>query len=228
MSQYEDHSDDTALAGEYVLHLLEAEARATFEARLASEPALRDLVRDWEAQLGPLAEQVAPVAPPARVKARLDRTLFAPTPKRAAPLWAWVTGGLVAASLTLGVVTFGPALLWDVPQTPTYTASVAAEDGTLVVAARFISETGALELVREAGAARPGRVLELWLIAEGAAAPVSLGVLSEAVETQVTLSPETAEKLANGLLAISDEPPGGSPTGAPTGDVLAVGPLTDV
>jgi len=30
------------------------------------------------------------------------------------------------------------------------------------------------------------------------------------------------------VLAISDEPPGGSPTGAPTGAVLAVGAVTTI
>lgn len=30
------------------------------------------------------------------------------------------------------------------------------------------------------------------------------------------------------VLALSDEPPGGSPTGAPTGDVLAVGEVLDI
>jgi len=34
-------------------------------------------------------------------------------------------------------------------------------------------------------------------------------------------------RVAGAVLAISDEPEGGSPTGAPTGDVLAVGPVQE-
>ena len=81
---------------------------------------------------------------------------------------------------------------------------------------------------RTAGAAVPGRVLELWLIA-GDNPPVSLGVLPEAASAEVQLTPDLVAALAAGTLpinlAISDEPPGGSTTGAPTGAVLAMGPV---
>lgn len=226
MSQHEDHKDDAALAGEYVLHLLDAEERASFEARLALEPALRELVRDWDQSLVSLAEGTPPVTPPAEVKDKLQATLFpeAAQPKRS--LWSWLAGGVAVAAIAVGAVLLTPDLLQDPSFDPTFTASVAAGDGTLVVAARFIAETGALELTREAGAARPGRVLELWLIAEGTDTPVSLGVLPAEADTQITVAPDIAQRLVNGVLAISDEPPGGSPTGAPTGEVLAAGPVT--
>jgi len=68
-----------------------------------------------------------------------------------------------------------------------------------------------LQLQRQAGGALPGRVLELWLIAEGAAAPVSLGVLPEAQDAQIIMPDTIAVQIASGLLAISDEPQGGSP-----------------
>jgi anti-sigma-K factor RskA len=71
-------------------------------------------------------------------------------------------------------------------------------------------------------------VLELWLI-EGDAAPVSLGVLPEAPQARVPLDRALAARIAAGaLLAISDEPEGGSPTGAPTGAVLAAGPVQEI
>ena len=228
MSPQEDHSDEAALAGEYVLRLLDEEAHQAFEARLTGDPALREHVRAWEEEFSLLAEDIAPVTPPARLKADLHATLFPAAPKATSPLRAWLTGGFVAAGLALGAVFLVPATLDSIAPQPSLVASVAAEDGSLVVAARFIAETNALELVREAGAARQGRVLELWLIAEGADAPVSLGVLSDAVETRVDLPAALAVQLANGVLAISDEPPGGSPTGAPTGDVLAVGPVAGI
>ena len=228
MSDAEDHmDDDAALAGEYVLHLLDGEERAAFEARLAAEPALRALVREWDESLVTLAEEVPPVAPPAAVKARLQASLFpdAVRPKR--PLWAWLGGGIAVAAIAVAALVLTPSLLQDPGFEPTFTANVAADDGSLVVAARFIAETRALEVSRTAGTARPGRVLELWLIAEGSDAPVSLGVLAEGADTRIELPADVAGLLANGTLAISDEPVGGSPTGAPTGDVLAVGPVTN-
>jgi len=225
MSQQEDHNDDAALAGEYVLHLLDEEERAAFEARLALEPALRDLVRGWDESFVSMAEGIPPVTPPTMLKDKLQAALFLDAAKPKRSLWSWLVGGVAVAAIVVGAVLLTPALLQDPSFDPTFTASVAAGDGTLIVAARFIAETGALELTREAGAARHGRVLELWLIAEGTDTPVSLGVLPAEADAQIDVSPEIAERLANGLLAISDEPPGGSPTGVPTGEVLAVGPV---
>ena len=227
MSQEEDHNDDTALAGEYVLNLLEDDERAAFEARLVAEAALRDRVREWDESLVDLVAGVSPVPPPPMVKDRLQATLFPETIRRKRSLWTWLTGS-IAVAIIVGFVVLMPSLLQETAYEPTFTASVAAEDGTLVVAAHFIAETKALELVRETGDARPGRVLELWLIAEGSDAPMSLGVLPDDAETRFTLSPDVAQQLTNGVLAISDEPSGGSPTGAPTGDVLAIGPVTSL
>jgi anti-sigma-K factor RskA len=68
----------------------------------------------------------------------------------------------------------------------------------------------------------PDRVLELWAAA-GSNPPRSLGLISASNATVVgrtRLPPGTDH------LAVSLEPPGGSPTGAPTGPVLYVGKLT--
>ena len=71
-------------------------------------------------------------------------------------------------------------------------------------------------------ALQPDRALELWAAA-GAGAPRSLGLISASgasVVRKAVLPPGTDH------LAVSLEPPGGSPTGAPTGPVLYVGKLT--
>jgi anti-sigma-K factor RskA len=86
-------------------------------------------------------------------------------------------------------------------------------------------DTTELRLTRTAGDAAEGRVLQLWAIA-GAAAPVSLGVLPADPTTAVILPEALRADVAGLVLAVSDEPPGGSPTGAPTGAVLAVGQVS--
>ncbi|MFT5948474.1 MAG: anti-sigma-K factor RskA, partial [Paracoccaceae bacterium] len=83
-----------------------------------------------------------------------------------------------------------------------------------------------LSITRIAGAAVPGRVLELWLIAEGAAAPVSLGVMPDITPATLSVRKELRTLMIGGTLAISDEPLGGSLTGAPTGAVLATGKIS--
>jgi anti-sigma-K factor RskA len=73
-----------------------------------------------------------------------------------------------------------------------------------------------------------GRVPELWLIpADGK--PRALGLLQ--ADHAVTLAmPAALSPLAtsNSVLAVSLEPQGGSPTGQPTGPVIASGKLENL
>ena len=68
-----------------------------------------------------------------------------------------------------------------------------------------------------------GRSLELWALPRGAQ-PKSLGVLAGA-RSDLKLVAVADRSLGDvPALAISLEPPGGSPTGQPTGPVLYTGP----
>ena len=70
-------------------------------------------------------------------------------------------------------------------------------------------------------------MLELWAILPDQA-PVSLGVLPDSETTRILVPAELRSQAAQITLAISDEPVGGSPTGAPTGDVLAAGAMSEL
>ncbi len=71
-----------------------------------------------------------------------------------------------------------------------------------------------------------GKAHELWALPEGGA-PVSLGLLPQAGEQRRVLTPAQQAALAGAKqIAVSLEPEGGSPTGAPTGPVLLVAPLS--
>lgn len=237
--------DDSALAAEYVLRLLDAEAAAEVEARLVAEPALRARVAFWEAEFAPMAEALAPVAPPAALRSRLMAEIAGESAARTAPRgparerprrptrdpaqrpWSWfVLPPLTAAAAAFALVFFTTGQIGPPPE-PAFRAEIASEDGSLRIAAGLVHDDNSLRVVRAAGAAPAGRVLELWVIAEGAEAPVSLGVLPEEAESRLTLAPEIAALIPGGVLAVSDEPPGGSPTGAPTGTVRAVGPFSE-
>jgi anti-sigma-K factor RskA len=71
-----------------------------------------------------------------------------------------------------------------------------------------------------------GRSTQLWLIPAGKA-PISVGVF---VPDHAAVLPLSAQLLAQlgptASLAVSYEPPGGSPTGQPTGMVIAKGAIS--
>jgi anti-sigma-K factor RskA len=73
--------------------------------------------------------------------------------------------------------------------------------------------------------AGPAQSYELWLIPAEGGAPVSLAVLGS-LDAKLTLPAQQAARLTRGAkLAVSVEPAGGSPTGAPTGPVLFAGAI---
>ncbi|WP_412506892.1 anti-sigma factor domain-containing protein [Roseovarius sp. SYSU LYC5161] len=228
MSEQTPYDDESVLAAEYALGLLEGPEAQLAQARMAEDPDFADLVRAWEAELAGIAEEVTPVDPPPRVLTALQRDIFGHQDR---PWWQKiglipsVVGAAAAAVLVLIAVEFG-MVDTGAPPVADYRADLASEDSDLVVAAAYLEDTGELLVDRRAGAARPDRALEVWLIPEGAA-PISLGVLPEDRQAALSVPEAVRPRLAEGAgLAISDEPPGGSPTGAPTGDVLAVGPIT--
>lgn len=209
--------EDDALAAEYVLRLLDPDSQQAAARRVREDPAFAARVHDWEARLAGMAEELAPVPPTPRLRQQvLAQVAGAPDSR---PRRWWLGAGLGLATLAALVLVSPLPLLWG----PSYTAQIASADGTLRLEARVAR--GEITLARVEGGARPGRVLELWLIAEGAPAPVSLGVLPESEVVAIALADTLMAQLAGGTLAVSDEPPGGSPTGAPTGDILAAAPL---
>ena len=210
------------MAAEYALGLLTPPEARAFEARMIREPLLRANYVIWAEELVRMTDGIAPVTPPPTVRKAIETRLFAGE-KQGLLQWLGLIpaliGGLIAAALVYFVTSFG---LLTTPVGPRLNAEIAAADQSLVVLAAFDPTTETLNLQRTSGAAVPGRVLELWLIA-GDNAPVSLGVLPDAVSTDLPLSADIIAALEGGTLAISDEPSGGSTTGQPTGAVLAVG-----
>ena len=225
-----DRDDDRILAGEYALGLLSPEEAAAFESRMARDPDLRAAYARWAEDFAALAHDIAPQVPPAHVWTRLEAEIFPARrrPRKARWLGLWA-GGLVTAAVLVLALVFGDG--WGpAPHVPTkvlYRAEVADEDRSLVIEAVFDAATGTLLLDRAAGAPAAGRALELWLIA-GEAAPVSLGVLPDGRRGALSVPAELRDRLQDGVLAVSDEPPGGSPTGLPTGAVLATGAVRDI
>ena len=225
MTGHTDPDDDRVLAGEYALGLLSPDEARAFEARMATDPALRAAYAGWAEDLVALTDDIAEVPPPADMPGRIDAALDGPAAPRRSLLsrlgLGWIVPGAVLASLLAYVVVTNDLLVQDT-DAPPLAAEIAAPDDSLRVTAAYDRSRDVLRITRATGQAPQGRALELWLIA-GDAAPVSLGVLPADREAAIPMPADAAGKLPGAVLAISDEPPGGSPTGAPTGAVLATG-----
>lgn len=111
---------------------------------------------------------------------------------------------------------------------PQLVASLAADGSPVHFLAVYNPQTGTVGLSHVAGDRGAGKDFELWMI-EGQNPPVSMGVIPVGATTHMAVDEASKAKLAAGaVLAISLEPTGGSPTGQPTGPVVAAGPLATI
>jgi len=210
------------LAADYALGTLRGPARRRFERLMADDAALRQQVEGWELRLNSLAESAPAVAPPPRLWARIEQRL-GPAPMLASSglferLWQslafWRGLGLVATAAAATLVAYVALVPVGAPERQ-YIAVLIDADKAPILVAKFDSGTRQLSLRSlQAPAADPAHSHELWLVA-GSSAPKSLGLLG-ARTTTIDLPPDQAAALETAILAISLEPPGGSPTGSPT------------
>jgi anti-sigma-K factor RskA len=199
-------------AAEYVIGLLDLEARAAAEALIKRDPGFAALVQAWENRLEDLNEAYEPVPAPDLLP-QLEARLF-PKPARSTNRWL---PALLGFGLTTAAAVAVVAFLALTPAKPTLTAELSAEASPLRYTAAL--NENELTLVRLEGSdAQPGKDYELWLI-EGDKAPVSLGVIG------ATYSIVMPKLEAGYVLAITLETAGGSPSGKPTGAIVAAGSL---
>lgn len=237
----DDMSPDELLAMELALGLLDGAARTAAEARRATDPGFAALVRSYEDSLLPLAESLDPAPPPPALWERIEAAVAAdsrvatPAPPAAPtpwwdrlPLWRGATAALAALSLALLVTRPEP-----VPPAPAprpagalLAATLASEAGRPLVTAALDPDRAAVVVAPVDDPALDGRVPELWLIpADGR--PRSLGLMDLGGTRRITVPATVLQLVAEGaVLAVSLEPAGGSPTGLPTGPVVATGRLT--
>lgn len=219
---------DAALAAEYVLRLLDPAEEAACAARVARDPAFADAVARWRGALSALDAGFAPVAPPPGLQARIEARLFGARPSALVRMWesAALWRAVAAAAVVAAVVLGRPSA--PVPA-PDLVAGVAAPDGSVHLVALVDRAAGTIRFSHLAGAAAPGRSLELWVLPAGAAAPASLGVVPAAARFAVPIPLDAAAALGPGTaIIVSDEVAGGSPTGQPQGAVLAQGAVSEL
>jgi anti-sigma-K factor RskA len=225
-----------ARAAEWVLGTLDPAERRAFERLIGQDRAVRDRVRWWQDRLAPLATLVPESEPPPAVWQRIDQTLdrISAGPSRARAPWRglwqslalWrglsLAGGLAAAALAAVLLTRAP----PPGSERVLLAVLAGADGEAGWLVEADAAAGALRVQPVAVTGEPERVPELWVLPADGSAPVSLGLLATTAAQTRPLDERTLRALEGGAaLAVSLEPPGGSPTGAPTGPVVQTGTL---
>ncbi|HEY8229065.1 MAG TPA: anti-sigma factor [Rhodanobacteraceae bacterium] len=235
-------SEDLRYA-EYVLGVLDADARAAVEREIAADPHAAAEIARWQQYLFPLAEDIADAVPPDYLWARIQGEIGAvKTPQRPAPtarsgwwnslsLWRGFAFGAAAVALACIIAL---VVLPRASFTPSAAPTVAYMAATITQNDGRVGWTAIMDLQRARMIVVPAqpqnlpanRVPELWLIPAGQK-PIAVGMIAASGPITIPLDKTLLARLGpSAALAVSVEPPGGSPTGQPTGPVIAKGSIS--
>jgi anti-sigma-K factor RskA len=231
--------DDDFAAAEYVLGTLDPGERAVVAARRLREPDLDEAIRAWEARLAPLAEAAGPIEPPRGLLPAIEARIRGATPEAAGnpgvdalrrSLIRW-RAAAIAASIVAGVLAVGFAARETTREAlPHQYVAILQKDAASPAFAITVNLDSREFTVRPiAATAPPGKAYELWLIDPKIGAPRSLGVIAANSATRsANLAQYDRAVVADATYAVTIEPPGGSPTGQPSGPPVFVGKLIPV
>jgi anti-sigma-K factor RskA len=223
-----DPADDDMemLAAEYVLGLLTVAQLPHVVAQRRGSVAFDQAVQRWELRLLPLAQAVDSVEPPARLWPAIAAAI-APVQARGG-IWDsvkfWRGFGIGAGLLGAGLAAALVAVLTTrgVPARPLATATLVSQHEGVFVATAQQTGAGIQLVVSPAQVVVPaGKSAELWLITPGNR-PAALGLLASGRPVTVVIPAALLTgNIASAELAVSIEPPGGSPTGQATGPIIS-------
>ncbi|MGE0697994.1 MAG: anti-sigma factor [Hyphomicrobiaceae bacterium] len=242
-----DREDMDMLAAEYVLGSLDAAERAAVAARRQREPLLDQAIHEWQRRLSPLDAAVADVPPPPALFEKIAARTFAAVavgeetaagraPEDAAEparqtvvslerrlgLWrrATIAMSAIAAALAL-MLGYRETLRHEMPQN--FVAVFQKDDQQPAFVLAIDLETRQIVVRPVTAEPLEQRTYQLWIV-DPAVSPVprSLGLIESSLKqpTRKTLASLEPEVLRRATFGISQEPPGGSPTGRPTGPAL--------
>src|SRR5262249_50518471 len=224
----EPADDGNLVAAEFVLGVLSATERREVERRLAQEPALASEVAFWEERLAGWRGAGARVAPPGAAWSRIETAIRA-TPRRPS-VWQSVTFWRSFAIVSSMLAAASIAALAYIGLVPSARAPLMATLGGSAGQPNFVATVSAngtsITVVPAALLTNDPRAIELWLIQPGSR-PRSLGLVLPGQPIRLITPPDLVGQISpESTLAVSLEPAGGSPTGQPTGPVIASGKLT--
>lgn len=242
MSDLHPHEERDLLAAEYALRLLDGPELAEARRLEASDAEFAAAVAAWTERLAPLFDDIEEVEPRDEVWRRVESALGAPAAandndeklRRKLRLWRGYAAGVsaIAASLAVAVgletMRQPASVVVRAEPVPVMVATLSSPQAATSLSVAFDRARSSLLVTpgRLSGAA--GHDHELWIIPAGGR-PVSLGLVRPGAPLRIQVPPQLAAyfQLRAGI-ALSVEPTGGSPTGQPTGPVVASGELLTV
>lgn len=223
------------LAADFALGLAEGAELERAERLLATDADFAAAVAGLRQRLSPLDDTAMEIAPPTDMLARIGQAIdSAPSPRTAIPassekLWSGLWQSLtfwrnvaIGAAASLLVVT-GLARFGDAPPTqPVYVAVLQNDAGQSTAVVNAFADGTVMLVPIQSIAVPQGRIIEVWTLQNRTQGPVSIGRMDQARTLKLDL--KSLPKAGVGhLFELTLEPAGGSPTGKPTGPILAKG-----
>jgi len=236
----EDERD--LIAAEHALGLLEGAELMEARRLAATDDEFARAVAAWEERLAPLAQEAPPVTPNSDLWPRIRRAIAAVPEgggevielKRRLNVWRGFAAAAGAMAASLALILGLQASREEPPvvqpgRAPVMIATLASPEETTSLAVAYDSGDGSLMVTPGRMAGARGHDHELWIIPAGGQ-PVSLGLVRGAAGPQRIRVPRQVAPhfRARSTVALSVEPTGGSPSGQPTGPVVASGELVIV
>jgi len=228
------NEDLKALAGEYVLGLLDREERAAAEALTERDPEFREAVEGFAAKMHALDLTAAPAVAPRAMWERIQAAIsdmpqearesaaIVPLRARTSPTqtWRWMA---LAASLVVGVgLGYIGGELTRSPQQPVVLVVLNNQENAPGAIFEAFADNSVRIVPLQDFEVPEGKTLQVWTLYDQAIGPVSLGTIDRA-DTTVLQGKTLPVPTENQLYEITLEPAPGSPTGKPTGPILVKG-----
>lgn len=234
-----------ALAGEYVLGLIEGADRVAFEQQLESDTELAATVESWRRHFAGIDATATPLAPSPALWSRIEAELAvltenaAParavttaqrkaTPSASSRLSAWWNslfiwrGAAFAGALAAILLAIGLNGALDRARRQPVMVAVLLTEASVAAAVVNTFADGRVEMVPLQAIHVPeGKALEIWTLWDRTVGPRSVGLIERARTTPLRLDQLPLGK--DQLFEITLEPVTGSPTGRPTGPIVAKG-----
>jgi anti-sigma-K factor RskA len=229
-----DHTRDdlVVLAGEIAMGLVRM---SDLDPELGNSRVLSNEIDRWNDDLSKLVDELAPVEPPARVWAALQRSAGQPTSSffragwfNSIVFWRWAAA--TASLLTVIMLGLIAATHFQKARTAqgaiVLVAAILPKEGPPLFTATYDSGLRIFVIIPAGFRPEPGRSAELWIVPKESDDPTALGAFNGDRPSKISLSLEQANLIDDGAALVVTSEPDDRVTSNQPGPVIAHGRLT--